>query len=75
MTDRVNAFVVVLDKDVRIDDAEAWMNAIKMMKGVVSVTPNISSIDMHVAHMRAHTNIAGAIYDTLTHLRDNPLNK
>jgi hypothetical protein len=41
MTDRTISFLVTLDKQYRTDDAEAILNAIKMIKGVLSVDVNI----------------------------------
>jgi hypothetical protein len=34
MTDRYNSLTVVLDRDIREDDAEHILNAIRMIKGV-----------------------------------------
>lgn len=42
MTDRVNALVVVLEKDVRIDDVASLTDAIRQLRGVISVTPHIA---------------------------------
>ncbi len=39
MTDRYAGFVVVLDEDVREDDAQATINAIRQIKGVLGVEP------------------------------------
>ena len=43
MTDTVKGFTVSLEKDIRIDDVEWIINAIKMIKGVAEVTPSIVS--------------------------------
>jgi hypothetical protein len=43
MTDRVKGLVVALDKDYRIDDVQAIIEAIKMTKGVAAVTPSITT--------------------------------
>jgi len=37
MTDRVIAYTVILDREIREDDAEAIENALKMVKGVAQV--------------------------------------
>jgi len=37
MTDRIKGVYVALDKDYRVDDAEAILDAIKMVKGVLDV--------------------------------------
>ena len=42
MTDRYPGFLVTLDRDVREDDAEAFLTAIRMIKGVVNVEPLVT---------------------------------
>lgn len=39
MTDRHSGYVVALSRDIRDDDAEHIINAIRMIKGVRSVKP------------------------------------
>lgn len=39
MTDRHAAYIVVLAEDIREDDAEHVLNALRMVSGVVSVEP------------------------------------
>ena len=39
MTDRLKGFTITLEKDVRDDDADGIINALKMVKGVASVKP------------------------------------
>ena len=38
MTDRVKGLMVTLQRDIREDDIEAWVQAIRLMRGVESVT-------------------------------------
>lgn len=57
MTDRFNALVVVLEHDMREDDAESLVDAIKHLRGVVDVRGNVPSIDAHVAEMRVRSEI------------------
>lgn len=40
MTSRINSFTVILDKDMREDDAENIKNAILMLRGVLCVENN-----------------------------------
>lgn len=54
MTDRHAAYIVVLGHDQREDDAEHIANAIRMIKGVVSVEPVIGGADVHIAEARAN---------------------
>ena len=43
MTDRHSGYVVVLDKDVREDDAQPIIAAIKQIRGVADVVPNVTN--------------------------------
>lgn len=45
MTDRVKGFVVTLENDIRIDDVEPLIQAIRCMRGVADVEPSISDTD------------------------------
>lgn len=49
MTDRHIAYTVTLIEEVREDDAEMIINAIHMVKGVLSVTPEVRDSLHHVA--------------------------
>ena len=69
MTDRVKALTVVLDKDVRIDDVEALMDAIKMLKGVRKVTPEVANVADHVADMRARGEVVEKLLTLIDELR------
>lgn len=53
MTDRYYALTVVLDKDIRSDDCESIINAIKMMKRVIDVKGNVSTPESWMAESRA----------------------
>jgi len=57
MTDHTNALVVVLEHDIRTDDVESLMQAIRHLRGVLSVTPNVSNVDSHIAQQRAFYDI------------------
>ena len=52
MTDRHAGYVVTLAADIREDDANAIITALKMIKGVVSVEPIDASPDVVVATTR-----------------------
>jgi hypothetical protein len=58
MTDRLNGLYVVLDQDIREDDAEATIAAIKQIKGVLSVTPNVAGFDEHIAEVRIKSELS-----------------
>jgi len=65
MTDRINGVFVTLGDDIRIDDAEYLLNALRMVKGVIDVSPNVSDSMNHVAKIRAKTELTNAMLDAL----------
>ena len=65
MTDRINAFVVVLDRDVRDDDVEATRKAIMQIKGVVSVDNNVTDISDSVARSRMKSEMTEHLYELI----------
>jgi hypothetical protein len=65
MTDRYNAFLVVMDRDIREDDAEDIITALKQIKGVIDVQPNIADFDSHIAHERARQELAEKLWRIL----------
>ncbi len=65
MTDRYNGFVVILEKDIREDDAEATIAAIKQIKGVLKVKPNIGSLDEAIAAERIRYELRRQIFEVL----------
>lgn len=52
MTDRHAGYLVTLAADLRDTEAEAILNALRMVKGVVGVEPVVSSPELHIARMR-----------------------
>lgn len=62
MTDRINAFVVVLDRDVRDDDVEATRKAILQIKDVISVDNNVTDISDAVARSRIKSEMTEHLY-------------
>lgn len=63
MSDRINGFIVVLDKDYKDEDIESTINAIEQIKGVVSVKPNIVTSNEYIAAERTKIEIVNKIYD------------
>lgn len=57
MTDRHSGYIVTLDRDIREDDAEAIVRALRMIKGVLSVEPQISDPMLHIAQERARYDL------------------
>lgn len=53
MTDRYLTLTVVLDKDTRDDDAQGLVDAISLMKGVMSVEGNVADVQDYMARATA----------------------
>lgn len=65
MTQRINALTVVLEKDIREDDIELIVNAIQMLRYVLSVDTNVSDINSHIAYQRARYDIQDKLLEAL----------
>ena len=65
MTDRVNSLTVVLEEDMRIDDVQSLIGAIKHFRNVLSVDVNISDIETHIAKSRAKHELQMKLWETL----------
>jgi hypothetical protein len=63
MTDRVKGFTVTLEKDIRIDDVEEIMTALKMVRHVVDVEPTISTDEDRMAEQRLRVELRGKVYE------------
>ena len=57
MSDRFHTLTVVLERDIRSDDAEQLLAAIRMMRGVMSVTGIVADFNSHMAEERARTEL------------------
>jgi inosine-uridine nucleoside N-ribohydrolase len=65
MTDKFNALTVVLAEDISDDDAQALIAAIKQLRGVLTVSGNVSDIHSHVAEARARQKIGDAVWKAI----------
>lgn len=63
MSDRINSLLVVLDNDMRDDDVQGLIDAIKKFRNVNSVTGNVTDHNTHVAHMRERARINDALLE------------
>lgn len=53
MTDRLNGVWVAFERDIREDDAESLISAIKHLRGVLAVEPKVSDSTDWMAEERA----------------------
>lgn len=66
MTERLNGVIVTFNKEIRVDDAEAVLNAIKMVKGVLSVKPiPNSNYEQHIAEERVRRELTDKLFKVL----------
>lgn len=65
MTDRLKGVIVTFDEDIREDDAEAIINAIRMIKCVASVTPSIRNSDDIMNRMKVKDEFTKDLYDLI----------
>ena len=65
MTDRYNSLTVVLERDMRSDDAEALITAIMQLRGVIGVEPNVSDSLSTVAEVRARHDLSTKLWKVL----------
>lgn len=65
MTDRYNYLTVVLEQDIRSDDAEPIINAIKMLRHVVDVRPNVTNSGDWAAQEKAKWELRTKLWEVL----------
>lgn len=65
MTDRVKGFTVTLDKDYRIDDVEAILNAVRMIHGVAHVEPSITTSEDHMNRQMIRSDMRKKLFKAL----------
>lgn len=63
MSDRIKGLTVILEPNIRDDDAEPIINAISMLKGVARVKPHIADTEHYFA-------VQSAQHDLLCQIRD-----
>ena len=66
MSDRINAFVVILNESVREDEVSAIITALKMVKGVYTVTPHVESIEDLMAEIKANNTAKSKLFDIVS---------
>jgi hypothetical protein len=65
MSDRYNYLTVILEQDLKDEDAEPLIEAIKQFRGVLSVTPNVSDMTALLAEERVRNELAGKLWRVL----------
>lgn len=65
MTDRVKGLTISLDEDIRVDDIEPLMNAIRCLCHVVDVTPLIADSSDWLARSRVDTEWREKLFELM----------
>ena len=65
MTDRHAGYIVTLDRDIREDDAESTIAALRQIRGVLSVEPVRASPETMMAESRAVHSMRMSLYKFL----------
>ena len=65
MTDRHAGYIVILEKDIREDDAKDLIRAIMMLKGVIKVKPVVGDATLLIAEERAKTVLGRKLFEVL----------
>lgn len=63
MSDRLKGIVVTFKNDIKDEDAEDILTAIRMVKGVLSVKPLITNYEQHIAEERVRHEIHKQLFD------------
>lgn len=70
MTDRHAGYLVTLEQDLRADDAEPVLAAIRQLRGIAAVTPVVADMATMLGIMRARNQYREAIYQALAKVLD-----
>ena len=65
MTDRIKGLTVVLESNIREDDVQVIVDAIKMIRGVGDVQTHISNLDHYLAFSQARMEMEKDIYNLM----------
>ncbi|MCY1297955.1 hypothetical protein D9M68_18900 [compost metagenome] len=72
MTDRHAAYIVVLDENIREDDAQAIITALEMVKGVATVQPVVGNSDQQIATARVYASFKTQLVNFILNMgKDN----
>jgi hypothetical protein len=65
MTDRIKGLTIALDRDYRDDDVDAIVNAIMMIKGVLSVKKSVATSEDWINRIQIRADIEKRLYAAL----------
>lgn len=65
MTDRLKGCLVVFDRDLRDDDAQPTIDAIRQLRGVSDVTTSLATPEDALNRLRMRRELINQIYELL----------
>jgi len=65
MSDSYHSLTVVLAGDIKDENCESLIEAIKQLRGVISVTPIVANFDSHMAEERARRELTNKLWDVI----------
>ncbi len=65
MSDRYSALIVILENNIRDDDAEALISAMKQLRGVLDVQPHIANPEEAIAETRVRADLLRRIIEMI----------
>lgn len=65
MTDRIKGLTVVLERDIRDDDCEPLIDAIKMLRGVLRVVPLVDNANDFINRERIRRELQEKLFNAL----------
>ena len=65
MTTRYDAVLVVFEHEIREDDAESLLSAIRHLRGVESVHPHVTDVNGWIAYAKARNDLEQRLREAL----------
>ncbi len=66
MSEKINGVFVTLEHDLKDEQAEYLLNAIRMIKGVIKVEPNrVDHGEAYVAEVRVRSELSTKLFEVL----------
>jgi cell division septation protein DedD len=65
MTERVKGFTVTLSTDLREDDVQSILTAVRLIRGVAHVEPSLLTTEDHMNRMRIKNEIETKLFKAL----------
>jgi hypothetical protein len=72
MTDRLKGVLITFEKNYRDDDCENTIEALKMIKGVLTVKPYITGMEDYMLYQKGHFDARREMFDFLQEEPKNP---